>query len=65
MHAVARAFYSEPVLFLGVLQGVIAAAIGEGVLGSFTWLGVLAIAAIIPLQRRFATPASPGPDDLG
>lgn len=58
MQAVARAFYRNPVIFLGVLQAAVAAAIAEDVLGELNWIGVVAIAAIIPLQRHFVSPAS-------
>lgn len=58
MQAVAKAFYRNPVIFLGVLQAAIAATVAEDVLGELNVIGVIAIAAIIPLQRHFVSPAS-------
>ena len=54
MSAVARAFYRNPIVFLGVLQAGVAAAIAQGVIG---WQGAIAIAVIVPLQRHFVRPA--------
>lgn len=58
MQAVARVFYRNPIIFLGVCQAAIAAAVAEGVLGGANWVGVAVIAAIVPLQRHFVEPAS-------
>jgi hypothetical protein len=58
MQAVARAFYRNPVIFLGACQAAIATAVAEGVLGSANWVGVAVIAAIVPLQRHFVEPAA-------
>lgn len=55
MRAIANAFYNEPVVCLGVLQAAAAGLSAEGVIAS--WIGVVVVAALVPLQRHFVTPA--------
>lgn len=55
MRAIVNAFYSEPVVALGVIQATGAALAAEGVIAG--WIGVLVVAVVVPLQRHFVTPA--------
>ena len=54
MKAVLRAFYSEPVVFLGVLSAVAAGLAGSDVIAP--WVGVLIVGAVSALQRAFVSP---------
>lgn len=54
MKRVAAALYSEPVVFLGVLQGTLTALAAASVITG--WIPVVSLAAIVPLQRRFVSP---------
>lgn len=62
MLPILRALYTEPVLFAGVLSTISAGLVQEGVIG---WPGVVAVAALALITRRFTTNAKPGPSDLG
>lgn len=53
MATVAKILYRNPVVFLGVCQVAVAAAIEQDLIG---WPGLLAIAAITYLQRELVTP---------
>jgi hypothetical protein len=50
---VARAFYNEPVVFLGIVQAVNVACVG--VLYPY-WIGGAVLAGLTLLQRRFVKP---------
>ena len=54
MKRIATALYSEPVIFLGVIQGVLTALAAESVITG--WIPVVSLTAIVPLQRRFVSP---------
>lgn len=54
MKRIAAVLYSEPVIFLGVIQGVLTALAAESVITG--WIPVVSLAAIVPMQRYFVTP---------
>lgn len=60
MKAVARALYSEPVVFLAVVQAAVIAAATADLLP--VWVPALSLAIVTPLQRHFATPARRRPE---
>jgi hypothetical protein len=55
MKKIAKALYNEPVVFLGVLTGVLAAAGASGLIPG--WVPVVEVAAATPLTRRFTRAA--------
>lgn len=54
MKTVFRTFYSEPVVFLGVLTAVATGLAGSDVIAP--WVGVVIVGAVTALQRSFVTP---------
>ena len=60
MKAVLNALYSEPVVFLAVVQAVVIAAATADLFP--VWVPALSLAIVTPLQRHFATPARRRPE---
>jgi hypothetical protein len=54
MKEVAKVFYSEPVVFLGVCVGVVTALVAGDVIPE--WSGLVAVAVATPFQRHFVKP---------
>jgi hypothetical protein len=52
---IAKTLYNEPVVFLGVLTGVLGALAMSGLIPG--WVPVAEVAAATPLTRRFTRPA--------
>lgn len=54
MKRIATALWNEPVLFVGVVTGTLAALAAEGLVSG--WIPVVAIAATAPVLRHFVSP---------
>jgi hypothetical protein len=54
MKALANAFLNEPVIVLGVVQGVAVVLAQEAVISG--WIALAVVAAVLPFQRYFVTP---------
>jgi hypothetical protein len=58
MKAVAKALYTEPILFLAVVQVVLSTLAATGKISG--WIPVVSLAVVTVVQRNFATPAKSG-----
>jgi hypothetical protein len=54
MKAIVRSLYTEPVVFLAVVQGGLTAAAAAGKISA--WIPLVSLAIVTPLQRRFVSP---------
>lgn len=54
MKRIISALWTEPVLFVGVITGTLAALAAEGLVSG--WIPVVAIAATAPILRHFVSP---------
>lgn len=54
MKRIAAVLWTEPVVFAGVVTGIVSALAAEGMISG--WIPVVVIAATAPVLRRFVSP---------
>lgn len=57
MKQLVKAFLNEPVIILGVIQGVAVVLAEQEVVSG--WIALAAVAAVLPFQRHFVSPDQP------